>query len=172
MQVEVVLNKSDFEKYTPSAIKFWSKRRKKTFNKVDLILYGILLVILSFLFFERDVNLNWFELISGLLIGFTLLMIVLNEQKKTLEPKDMGFLLSPASYLISKEGITVKKSFGESFTSWDAIESVFNDKDYYYLFLDYNFAYIIPKRSFKTESELREFSEELNNHLPGKLISP
>ncbi|MDH3267729.1 MAG: YcxB family protein, partial [Ignavibacteria bacterium] len=68
-------------------------------------------------------------------------------------------------------GIKVEKVNSESFTKWEVVEKVFDAKDYFYIFIDYNMAYIIPKRSFLPSEKLNEFVSILNQFIPGKILA-
>ena len=65
----------------------------------------------------------------------------------------------------------VKKENGESLTKWEAVEKVYNAKNYFYIFVDHNLAYIIPKRSFHHTERFEEFIQLLNDYLPGKVFT-
>ena len=171
MKVDVLLNNNDFRKYTASAIKFWSKKKKRKFNQVDAILYVGLFFILLFYALGSCLQINWSHFIIGILVGIFLLLMVLNEQKKILEPKENGFVFGPTVYEFTDKGIKVEKVNSESFTKWEVVEKVFDAKDYFYIFIDYNMAYIIPKRSFLPSEKLNEFVSILNQFIPGKILT-
>ena len=168
MQIDIFLNQNDFTKYSPAAIKFWSKKRKRRFNAIDGIGLVSIFVILLFLFLGNSNGINWVSLCCGFLLGFFFLFLILNEQKKILQPKEMGYLLSPATYEFIPEGIKTKKNFVESLTNWQLVEAVLDAKDYFYLFIDYNFAHIIPKRFFTSPEKMEEFKALLQTYVPGK----
>ena len=171
MRIDVLLNGKDFNKYTASAIKFWSKKKKRKFNQVDAFLFTGLFIILLVYFLGNWLQFNWFNFLTGFIMGIILLLMVLNEQKKALEPKTNGFVFGPTVYEFNDEGITIKKEFNESITKWEAIEKVFDSKEYFYFFIDYNLAYIIPKRVFPSSEKLNEFISLMNNYIPGKIFS-
>ena len=171
MRVDVLINNNDFKKYTASAIKFWSKKKKRKFNQVDAFLYIGLFFILLFYTLESCLHINWFHFLIGILVGIILLLMVLNEQKKILEPKENGFVFGPTQYQFLEEGVKISKENSESFTKWEAVEKVYNAKDYFYIFIDYNLAYIIPKRSFLSPEKLNEFLSRLSQFIPGKILT-
>ena len=171
MKVDVLLNSNDFRKYTASAIKFWSKKKKRKFNQVDAVLYVGLFFVLLFFSLGTCLQINWSHFIIGILVGILLLLMVLNEQKKILEPKENGFVFGPTVYEFLVEGINIKKENSESFTGWGTVEKVFDAKDYFYIFLDHNLAYIIPKRSFPSPEKLNEFVAMINDLIPGKILT-
>jgi len=171
MRLDVLLNNKDFNKYTASAIKFWSKKKKRKFNRIDLFLYAGLFFLLLFYLMGNDLMLNWIDFLAGFIAGTLLLLMVLNEQKKILEPKENGFVFGPTVYEFSNEGIRIKKEDNESFTRWDTVEKVFDAKEYFYIFIDHNLAYIIPKRTFISSDKLQEFVVLLNQFIPGKVLN-
>jgi hypothetical protein len=171
MRVDVLLNNKDFNKYTASAIKFWSKKKKRKFNQVDIFLYVGLFLVLLFYLLGNDLMLNWIDFITGFAAGTILLLMVFNEQKKILEPKENGFVFGPTVYEFTDEGISIKKDNNESFTRWDTVEKVFDAKEYFYIFIDYNLAYIIPKRAFLSSEKLQEFLLLLNHSIPDKVLN-
>ena len=109
MRLDVLLNSKDFNKYTASAIKFWSKKKKRKFNRIDLFLYAGLFFLLLFYLLRNDLMLNWVDFLTGFIAGTLLLLMVLNEQKKILEPKENGFVFGPTVYEFNHEGIGIKK---------------------------------------------------------------
>ena len=83
MQVDVLLNNKDFNKYTASAIKFWSKKKKRKFNQMDIFLYAGLFFLLLFYLLGSNLMLNWIDFFAGFVTGTILILMVLNEQKKS-----------------------------------------------------------------------------------------
>jgi hypothetical protein len=171
MRVDVLINNNDFKKYTASAIKFWSKKKKRKFNQVDAVLYIGLFFILLYYSLSSCLRFNWFDFIVGIFVGIILLLMVLNEQKKILEPKENGFVFGPTEYDFLENGIRINKENSESFTKWEAVEKVYNAKEYFYIFIDHNLAYIIPKRAFLFPEKLNEFLSMLNQFIPGKILT-
>ena len=171
MRVNVSIDNHDFKKYTAAAIKFWSKRKKRKFNLVDAILYSGLFFILLFYALGSCLHINWFHFLTGITVGIILLFMILNEQKKILEPKENGFVFGPTVYEFTDKGIKVEKVNSESITKWEAVEKIFNAKDYFYIFIDYNLAYIIPKRTFPSPEKLNEFVAIVNQIIPGKILT-
>ncbi len=169
MQVDVLLNNKDFNKYTASAIKFWSKKKKRKFNQIDIFLYAGLFFLLLFYLLGSNLMLNWIDFFAGFVAGTILVLMVLNEQKKILEPKENGFVLGPTVYKFTDKGICIRKDNNESFTRWDTVEKVFDAKEYFYIFIDHNLAYIIPKRTFLSSEKLQEFVSLLNQFVPGRI---
>lgn len=171
MRVNVSLDKNDFKKYTAAAIKFWSKKKKRKFNQVDAFLYVGLFFILLFYALGSCLHINWYHFLTGITVGIILLFLILNEQKKILEPKENGFVFGPTVYEFTDKGIKVEKVNSESLTKWEAVEKIFNTKDYFYIFLDYNLAYIIPKKTFPSPEKLNEFVAIVNQIIPGKILT-
>jgi hypothetical protein len=64
-----------------------------------------------------------------------------------------------------------KKDSNESFTQWETVEKVFDAKEYFYIFIDHNLAYIIPKRAFRSSDKLSKFLLLLNQFVPGKIAN-
>jgi hypothetical protein len=170
MRLDVLINSKDFNKYTASAIKFWSKKKKRNFNQMDVFLYAGLFFVLLFYLLGNDLSLNWIDFITGFAAGTILLLMVFNEQRKILEPKENGFVFGPTVYEFTDEGIRIIKDNNESFTRWDTVEKVFDAKEYFYIFIDHNLAYIIPKRTFLSNEKMNEFVSILNQFIPGKVL--
>ncbi|NNJ53408.1 MAG: hypothetical protein HKP17_09570, partial [Ignavibacteriaceae bacterium] len=76
MRVDVLINNKDFNKYTASAIKFWSKKKKRKFNQTDFILYAALFIVLLFSLLNNNLSLNWFDFLWGFAAGTILLLMV------------------------------------------------------------------------------------------------
>ncbi|MGB5288524.1 MAG: YcxB family protein [Ignavibacteriaceae bacterium] len=171
MKINVQLNSKDFKLYNAAAIKFWSKKKKRKFNLVDAVLYVGLFFILLFYALGSCLNINWFHFLIGILVGIILLLMLLNEQKKILEPKENGMVYGPTAYEFTDKGIKVEKINSESFTKWEAVEKVFNTNEYFYIFLDHNLAYIIPKRYLLPSEKLNEFVALINQFIPGKILT-
>ena len=171
MHIDVLINEDDFNKYIPAAIKFWSKKKKRTFNKVDFILYPGLFIVLLLYLLRYSYYPHWLDFLFGILVGLILFLLISNEQKKILLPKANGFVFGPDEYDFLEEGIKIKKEHGESLTKWEAVEKVYNAKNYFYIFVDHNLAYIIPKRSFNPTERIEEFIKLLNDYIPGKVLT-
>ena len=171
MHIDVLINQEDFNKYVASAIKFWSKKKKRIFNKVDFILFPLLFVVLLFYILLYGCYPHWLDFLFGILVGMILIILISNEQKKILQPKANGFVFGPTEYDFLEAGIKIKKEQSETFTKWAGVEKIFNARDYFYIFIDYNLSYIIPKRSFHSSEKLDEFLLLLNKYIPGKTIS-
>ena len=171
MRVDVRLNSNDFKKYHAAAIKFWSKKKNRKFNQADAILYTGLFFILLFYALGTCLHINWSQFLIGLLVGIILLFMLLNEQKKILEPKEDGFVFGTTEYEFLKEGISIKKEYSQSFTKWEAVEKIHNAKDYFYIYIDHNLAYIIPKRCFNTLEKQNELKSLLDEYLPEKIFN-
>jgi hypothetical protein len=137
---------------------------------VDVFLSAGLFFVLLFYVLRADLSLNWIDFITGFIAGTILLLMVFNEQKKILEPKENGFVFGPTVYEFTAEGIRIKKDNNESFTRWDTVEKVFDAKEYFYIFIDHNLAYIIPKRTFPSSEKMSEFASILNQFIPGKVL--
>ena len=171
MHLDVLINQEDFNKYIASAIRFWSKKKKRVFNKVDLILYPTLFVVLLLYALRYGCYPHWLDFLFGILVGMILIVLISNEQKKILQPKAKGFVFGPTEYDFLEEGIKIKKDQSETLTKWAGVEKIFNARDYFYIFVDHNLSYIIPKRSFLSPEKLDEFLSLLNKYIPGKILS-
>ena len=171
MHIDVLINQEDFNKYVASAIRFWSKKKKRIFNKIDFILYPTLFVVLLFYALRYGCYPHWLDLLFGILVGMILTVLLFNEQKKILQPKENGFVFGPTSYDFLAEGIKIKKEQSETFTKWEGVEKIFNARDYFYIFVDHNLSYIIPKRSFLNPEKQDEFLSLLNKYVPDKIMS-
>jgi len=114
---------------------------------------------------------HWLDFLFGILVGMILIILISNEQKKILQPKANGFVFGPTSYDFLEEGIKIIKEQSETFTKWEGVEKIFNARDYFYIFVDHNLSYIIPKRSFLSPEKLDEFLSLLNKYVPGKILS-
>ncbi len=171
MHLDVLINQEDFNKYIASAIRFWSKKKKRVFNKVDFILYPTLFVVLLWYALRYGCYPHWLDFLFGILVGMILIILISNEQKKILQPKANAFVFGPTEYDFLEEGIKIKKEQSETFTKWEGVEKIFNARDYIYIFIDHNLSYIIPKRSFPSSEKLDEFLSLLNKYLPGKILS-
>jgi hypothetical protein len=137
---------------------------------MDVFLYAGLFFVLLFYLLGNDLSLNWIDFITGFAAGTILLLMVFNEQRKILEPKENGFVFGPTVYEFTDEGIRIIKDNNESFTRWDTVEKVFDAKEYFYIFIDHNLAYIIPKRTFLSNEKMNEFVSILNQFIPGKVL--
>jgi ABC-type multidrug transport system fused ATPase/permease subunit len=66
-------------------------------------------------------------------------------------------LLGDHEMVLSNSGVRVKNSKGDNMTSWKEIQSIVDSKQYIYFFITDQFSYIIPKKTFSSESEAGEF---------------
>jgi hypothetical protein len=76
---------------------------------VDVFLFAGLFLVLLFYLLGNDLLLNWVDFITGFIAGTLLLLMVFNEQKKILEPKENGFVFGPTVYEFTDDGIRIKK---------------------------------------------------------------
>jgi hypothetical protein len=103
---------------------------------------------------------NTLYLISAVVIStvlyYYLAMALMKRKVVKLNKKNKG-LIGEQEMVLSNSGVRVKKLDRDNMTSWKEINSIIDWKSYIYFFITDQFAYIIPKKSFSSESEAEEF---------------
>jgi hypothetical protein len=72
-------------------------------------------------------------------------------------PDENGEILGEKTYIFSDDGLKQISENSESFTKWNGIKSIEENKKYIFLFVDKIAAYIIPKKVFKDSNEINIF---------------
>jgi len=102
MRLDVLLNNKDFNKYTASAIKFWSKKKKRKFNRIDIFLYAGLFFVLLFYLLGNDLMLNWIDFLTGFIAGKKYIVLFPICQYQTGEHQFIGGIQEASSAVCQK----------------------------------------------------------------------
>lgn len=141
---------------------------KNGFRK-SIILYSISYIIIQ-LYFLVNYGINLFAIIFSTVIFwltcFLLIHFRLKSTKKT--PLKDGSFLSDTEYVFSDEKILYKSKDSEGSLNWSIIKRFDIGKKAFYLYTDSLIAYVIPKRVFQNDEEMKAFQNlvERNIHKP------
>lgn len=143
-----------------------------------LIILLVIILVLSFIIYI-DVNSFNKEFLLKFLVFFSFCTIPIlidfnnrvgiNMEKKA--SKDLVIpenknILGERYFEIDSDNIIVKADFANSKMLWDAITKIsISDLDFY-LYLDFQTAFLIPKRVFKTNEERNTFENLLRSKMP------
>lgn len=80
-------------------------------------------------------------------------------------PSKTGVFLGPKKYTITEEGFIEDSEINHNILKWNGIKSIDQNKNFIYVFIEFNAAQIIPKRYFKDSQEINEFIQNIDNKL-------
>ncbi len=107
-------------------------------------------------------------LFGGFLVYVLMLIVWLRAYLRSLPAPD-GFVLGPQVIDISNQGIAHRKEHYQSWTGWQAIQSVEQGPCHIYIFLDNCFGLVIPKRALNSAERYQDFNTALSNHLAARV---
>jgi hypothetical protein len=85
--------------------------------------------------------------------------------ERFLNQRENAHVLSKSHLIISDNGIDEINQVSEVKYKWEAIKNKVESKDYWYLYINSNYALVIPKR-FLNENEKLQLSSFLSKNLP------
>jgi len=136
------------------------KERIYRSSKIAIFFIFIWIILLNykqpFDLTEIIIELICFTAIWGLMI---LLIYWFTFNKLKNMPDSDGEILGEKIYIISEEGLKQISVNSETFTKWIGFKFYAETDKYIFLFVDKIAAYIIPKRIFKDQNELLEFTD-------------
>ena len=148
------------------------KRKVKRFDFYSFIICGIALVVIAINMLLQD-NDSLIEfliniIISVILIGIGICFWIAASKNQKYDKKDMLRIyaedISKISndYFFDDDKVIIVNKFGETERSYDYLESIYEAKDYYYIFTTRKSAYIMNKNKFikGTEREFNKFIKE------------
>lgn len=77
--------------------------------------------------------------------------------------------LGPAKHSIGPEGTSNQSSDGESKANWTAYPRIRETPKFFFLYVQSNFAQILPKRCFDSPAEVERYRQVLRTYYKGKL---
>jgi YcxB-like protein len=141
----------------------YSKRSTKLGNAVSA---AITLLFAVFVFFkEMPATYLLLPLAIWLMEAFIFLVIVIETKKNYAALKDFQRKIQ---YHLDPEGYTVRDGKTSANVSWDSILSAVESKHSLNLFISRTLFVVLPKRCFKTSSDLEMARAILKTALPGK----
>ena len=131
----------------------------KTRFKKNIITYVVIIILVQYY-----LNRNQFDLkatiisVVGIVIAIVLSFYIAFNRVKQL-PSENGTILGLRTIELTENEITCTTDSSSSMVNWSKVRSLEKDDKYYYLFLDTNSAYIIPKHVFANQNEESTFIE-------------
>lgn len=159
LDIEITrLDYLDFNKY------FFVKARLKKTIFTGLITVLSLQIILNRN--EFDLKATVVSTIACIVVYFfAIYFSILRTESK---PKDDSPILGRKEMEFNDDSILCESPAVSSIVNWSAIKSLDEGRTAFYLFMDSNSAYIIPKRYFKSEEQLNEFKNLIQSKITVK----
>lgn len=157
-------NQEEYKEFTKFALRRASgiKSKKKSFL-TNFIIWFLVAIVFMFVF-QALSNKNFnFDMLTAivvllpLLVGAGIYFYEMSKLQKNTLPKVDGFLLTESTLEIKEDGIHASNKYAKSFFKWEAIESVSQNGNVHYLFLDNVYAIIVPNSAFANANEADEF---------------
>ncbi len=125
---------------------------------------SIIAIVCTLLIVQYFLNSDGFDLMRttvSSLFGIVVYIFILYRSYVVIKriPLENGYILGKKEVEFTEERYFYKTRNSEASTGWDAIKSIEEGKTAFYLFMDTNMAMIIPKRTFKDESEMCYFKD-------------
>ena len=99
--------------------------------------------------------------IGAAITVFTIVVSMIYWQMKKIQdqmmPQSDGALLGSHQYQVREEALHIQSSFGATQLAWQGIKSLEETSTHFFLFIDRSVGFILPKRSFATESQQNNF---------------
>lgn len=167
--IEINVTKEDFFTFSRYACSLLSSA-KSTNNKSFIINFVFWIVFILGLFWAfNDFNLQFppFHWPTAILTSTPFILYSLyfinnmqNIEQRAVSKED-GIIVGKHTLEFNSEGILDTCEFGHSFYKWIAVQDIISNKGNIYIFYDKLLGQIIPKSSFKNESEHNELMHNL-----------
>lgn len=167
------ITKKNYLDYSDFAVKRLLKSEPKkgyVFLK-NMILWFVLAVIFMTVFQIKSIPFSSFHWQSSLIttapfvIFISAFLFNIKKFKRLSIPKENGLMLGNKTIEFRSEGINEINSFGHCFYKWEIVESLEENKDDIYIFVDKVLALIIPSESFSTSGEKEELKLLIQKHI-------
>ena len=161
MRLNVEITREDYADF----VKF---HFMKTGFKKTIFFYAFLLIVALYIINSHEfgwLKSSFFVLAYSILVYFIIIRWI-NKSKKI--PQENGSFLSNTEYVFSDEKILYKSKDSEGSLNWSIIKRFDIGKKAFYLYTDSLIAYVIPKRVFQNDEEMKAFQNlvERNIHKP------
>ncbi|MBA2613318.1 MAG: YcxB family protein [Bacteroidetes bacterium] len=152
MKLSFDINRQDYADFNKfHFIKTQLKRR---------IFFGVLTIVALQFFLNKERFDLTATIISSLVCAVVYCFLIYRSLSSTKNiPQDNGTVLGHRDMEFSDINITCKAEKTSTVSDWNAIKKLENGKNYFYLYVDTNMAYIIPKRVFATVNEQDNFEQ-------------
>lgn len=169
MNINVNVTREDFLTYSKFACSRLVSPKPSNNKKfvVNLVTWFCLAFGFFSLFNHFNIKLGQFHWPSAILAAtpFSLFAFYFLRNVKTIQqgsvPKENGLFLGNRLLEFGSEGFKDTCELGHSYYKWQAVQEIVSNNGNIYLFIDRLLAQIVPKSSFKDESEHNEFLEKL-----------
>jgi len=138
---------------------FIKKRLKRT------ILFVALLIVLVEISDGKEFDLNLSIMTASITLPIIFLIYVLALYSTRYMALKNGSILGSREMEFTDENITCKTKDSQMSSNWSAVKSFQKGNKAYYLYLDKNCAYIIPKRAFQSQSDQENFERYVTSKL-------
>jgi hypothetical protein len=100
-----------------------------------------------------------YSLVTSIILGSAVNVFSYVRMKRRVKrlPSEKSGVLGSHLIELTEEGASEKTSVNFNFYNWDGINSVEENSDYIFIFIDKLLCHIIPKRDFKSKDEAHQF---------------
>lgn len=158
IQIDVSITKEDF--WNLNKFVLWNRQR----NTVLAMLIGYPIVIfLLFLLMDYAV---WISVAAAVVLGAaTLAFLFYRFKGRVLKASETPGLLGTVAFEIQEEGFTEIASDKRSFIPWKEIETIQQNDEYIFVFINRIHCHLIPKRDFVSPQKAFEFYSQAVDYL-------
>jgi len=163
--VNITINRQDFVQYNKF---FYIKKRLKSTIKFMFIFMIIVSALLNLGHFALSNFMFTFFYFSCILIPVMIIFYFVGFYLLRFYPSKNGSILGEKTITINDEGLTEKSNESSTQITWKGIQSIEENNQAIYIFIDNVMAFIIPKRDFESnqhENQFMEFCLEKTEHI-------
>lgn len=156
MTIQTEITLADYRAYMRSVL-----QASTPHPAVRLMVFGMLIAIPFVMFeFARDRE-QMLDLMVGFLVGWLGLFFISRLRAGKLVPAPDGTILGRKTLSITKEGVRQTSDRADGFYQWSAVRKLMVTREHIFLMLDNIAGFIVPRRSFGSEDEERQFLREI-----------
>jgi len=101
------------------------------------------------------------SMIVGALVTVLWLAIIIRLQARRMRPATDGIMIGPHSITLDDDGVRDRARLRESLVRWEAVRAVQVTAAHVFIVVDNHAAFIIPRRSFSSDTEREQFVSEI-----------
>ena len=166
MEITVQLNRDDYKEFTRYVLE--NKKISRRFSLASYIFFICFVILVNYK------KISDFKYMFGQLLFIVILLTVflfiffrINVFFSKYIPNKEGLSLQKKKIIIGDEALMVETDLSKTSMQWNGIQSIEENNNYIYIFIDRHMAHVIPKRFFKTSDECGEFVKSLKVKIEG-----
>ena len=112
--------------------------------------------------------------VSAPLIAALLVVTLLQVEKKRVMgvPSERGDILGERFFRIDADGVVERTKTRHTLAQWSGILDIAVNKNYIFMFVDTNKAFIVPKRAFRNAADAQAFLDAAMSHWKASKVVP